>query len=175
MLRRNHSPKAMVLVLGIFGYIVVTSRAKLIQEAADMAKIIWLRENWTAEENEEYERSWQRYLDEKHKAEIRPLVEAFKEALTANGKPLAELEPPPPNPPPSQEALIAERKETLEAWEAATRGKRSHLMTRRYGPRPKINRQGFYDWLAGKLDSRSIPARRLEAFLADHNFRPPQD
>jgi hypothetical protein len=87
------------------------------------------------------------------------------------GERAAEPQPSPPEP---KEVLAARRREMLKAWENATGGKRSHLYTRRDGETPKINKQGFYDWLAGELSEASKSTRRLEAFLADHRFRPPR-
>jgi hypothetical protein len=48
----------------------------------DKSGVVWLTENFTDEEREEFKRSFERHQAEKRKAEIQPFVDAFTKALS---------------------------------------------------------------------------------------------
>lgn len=131
--------------------------------------IVWLRENWTDEENREFEENAKRW-----RAEHPTMEELQRKAYLAQielrdlllGAPPADPKSATAAPPPPDEAALAARRgELLTQWEAVTDGKRSHLYKSRNGKPPVISKNQFYSWLNGKLSPGRKAGRRLEFFL----------
>jgi hypothetical protein len=161
-----------------------------------MAKdeIVWLRENWTAEENRQYEEDVARWRAEHPSPQ--DLQDRANRALIEIRDSLVGTATVPEFPKPDKGTLAENRLAMLVQWETATGEKRSHLYSRSrasmYGlvskawaaatlrkeaegssgrpgsGGPIISKNRYYAWKNGDLSRFAKDAQRLETFLAAH-------